>query len=379
MKKILSIIAGLLITAATYAQPYFQGTFVKDPGYATNRRIIFRMNPTATLTTAISYMEFSFRIPTSGTAPFTVANITSNTTLFPGLNMQRFPPDFLSGGFTYIKFVHNTATIASRTYIPDVNGFDVFTITLDGPPGIIPQADMASDVLGAQNFLFAVVDGAANFIDPGAGNQLYGPGFNINGGIHLLPLTNLVVPVKFTAFSATKKDNDALLTWTVENEIATTDRYEIERSIDGNTFDKIATLARNINNTNTSKTYNTVDPNLSITKKSGLIYYRIKQLDLDGRVVYSDIKSVRMGDNGGISVFPNPAHDFTNLSIDATNAGLVVIDLMSADGKQISTNSMQVQKGTNIKRISTNNLPAGTYLMRIKIENEIQVIKLTKL
>jgi hypothetical protein len=380
MKKLLSIIAALIITVTSYAQPYFQGTFLKDAAYATNKRIIFRINPTASITTAISYIEFAFRYPTAAVTTFNVNNITPNTTVFPGLNIQRLP-DFVDavGGFTYVKFVHNTATVASRTYAPNVNGFDVFTITTSGTPSTIPQIDMASDVLGAGNFVFGVVDGGGNFIDPGAGNQLYGTGFNVNGTIHLVPLDNIVLPVRIASFSAIKNDNNALLSWSVENETSSVIRYEVERSIDGVKFDKINTLSP-LNNGNTSNIYNLVDPNLSSIKNAGVIFYRISQIDFDGSFVYSEVKNVRVSDKGGfISAYPNPAREFTMLKVDAVEQGDINIMIVNAEGKQLQTTILKAQKGINLKRIDMSNLPAGTYMLRAMISGELKTIGVIKL
>ncbi len=356
----------------------FKGTIVA--GSAPNS-VMLKIRPNATLSGQITNLQFTVQIPNT-VSPQPTASIRSNplSANVPTLNYLTQVTN--EGGFYTYLFA---ATTVGSPVFNFTNGVEVnaLEIQFGSGPAATSSVRFAHLPDGGSTFQLA-------FYVEVAGNDLtdypapfYGPGA-VNGGsptgsaYSFVPIAGIALPVKFTAFSATKKDNDALLTWTVENEIPTTARYEVERSIDGNTFDKIATLARD-NSNNTSKTYNTIDPNLSSTKKSGLIYYRIKQLDLDGRVVYSDIKFVRMAENGGISIFPNPAQDFTNLSIDATNAGLVVVDLVNADGKQFSTTSMQVQKGTNIKRIPTNNLPAGTYLMRIKIENEIQVIKLTKL
>jgi hypothetical protein len=380
MKKLISIIAAVLITLACYAQPYFQGTFVKDAAYAANKKIIFRINPTASITTAISYIEFAFRYPTAAVTSFNVANITPNTAVFPGLNIQRLP-DFvdLPGGFTYVKFVHNTATIASNTYAPNVNGFDVFSITTSGTPSIIPQIDMASDVLGAQNFVFGVVNGAGDFIDPGAGNQLYGTGFNVNGTVHLLPLDNIVLPVRIASFTAIKNDNNALLSWTVENETSSVIRYEVERSIDGVKFEKINTLVP-LNNGNTSNIYNLVDPNLSTIKNGGVIFYRISQIDFDGSFVYSEVRNVRVSDKGGlISAYPNPAREFTMLKVDVVDEGDINIMLVNAEGKQLQTTLLKAQKGINLKRIDMSNLPAGSYALRAIISGELKTIGVIKL
>jgi Secretion system C-terminal sorting domain len=377
MKKVLSIIAGLLITAASFAQPYFQATIVKDPANATNNRIIFRMNPTATITTAIGYIEIAFRYATATTPPFVPAGIIPNTTTFPGLNIQRLP-DFVSGGFTYVKFVHNTATIASNTYVPNVNGFDLFSIAIQGTPAVISQIELASDALGTGDYVFGVADGGGNFLDPGAGPQLYGPGYTVAGNIHLVPLTNVPVPVKFNGFTATKRDNTALLNWSVENEGPVTSHYEIERSTNGVSFGKIARVEAK-NNGATSNAYSLTDLNLTSVRTEGVIYYRIKQYDKDGQFVYSDIKSVRLDGRGfAISVFPNPVKDVATLTIDLVQDGDIIINITDAAGKQVKQLQVQGFKGLNTKKVDMLSMASGTYLLKVTTGTEVKTLSIVK-
>lgn len=377
MKKFLTIISALLITGASYAQ-YFQGTFVKDPDNAVNNRIIFRMNPTGPITTAISYIEIAFRYPTASTPAFTVAGLTTNTASFPSLNIQRLP-DFVAGGYTYVKFVHNTGTVASNTYTPSSNGYDLFSIALQGPPAVIPQIELCSDVAGTGDYVFGVVDGAGNLIDPGANPQLYGPGFNINGGIHLVPLANVTVPVKFNGFTATKRDNDGLLTWSVENESPVTDRYEVERSFNGLDFGKFASVPAK-NNGLTANTYLLTDANLSGLRASGgIIYYRIKQIDKDGQAVYSEIRSIRLDSKSfTVGVYPNPVKDVAVLSIDLLDNEAISLLIIDAAGKQVQQMQVQGVRGLNVKKVNMAAMPSGTYQFKIRTAAEVKTLSVVK-
>jgi Secretion system C-terminal sorting domain len=377
MKKVLAIISGVLMMAGSYAQQYFQGTLVKDPNNEINNRIIFKMNPTGSLTTAISYIETAFRYPTASTPAFVVAGLTSNTATFPGLNIQRLP-DLVSGGFTYVKFVHNTATVASNTYTPSANGYELFSFALQGTPAVIPQIEMVSN-LSTGDYVFGVVDGAGNLIDPGAGNQLYGPGFTIASGVHILPLTNVPVPVKFNGFTAIKKDNDGLLTWSVENESPVTDRYEIERSFNGVDFTKFATVAPK-NNGLGSNVYNLTDANLSsLRTSSNIIYYRIKQTDKDGQFVYSEIRSIRLnGKNFSAGVYPNPVKDVAVLSIDLLENEPVSVMIIDAAGKQVQQIQIQGVKGLNVKKVNMGSFASGTYQFKVKTTSELKTISVVK-
>jgi hypothetical protein len=219
----------------------------------------------------------------------------------------------------------------------------------------------------AQTNLFYGSTGVVN--DPGG----WGSGTSF---VIVQPLT--VLPVKFTNFVVEKDNNNALISWKVQNESNSTKHYEIERSIDGFTFDNIKTL--NLLFNNSENTYNFLDKNLSSTKNMGIIYYRIKQVDIDGKFVYSEIKSIRLDDKAiFVSAFPNPAKEFTIVRIDAIESGNVLFTLVNADGKQLMTTTMQAQKGSNLKKIDMSEFAKGNYFLKIVIGGELKTIGVVKL
>ncbi|MEP6675221.1 MAG: T9SS type A sorting domain-containing protein [Ferruginibacter sp.] len=377
MKKIFIVLFGIVLSFSGVAQ-YFQGSFTKDVNNSTNYKISFKMKPTATMTTAISYIEVAFRYPTSGTPAFVVNSITSNNVNFPNLAMQRFPPDYNDGTYTYVKFVHNTATVPSATYTSGTE-YEIFNVVLNtanpGPDAVIPQIEMVSNLV-LQNYQFGVLDGAGNLLDPGAGAELYGPGFSINGQTHILPLANVTVPVKFTGFTATKRNDDAVLNWTVENESSITDRYEIERSLNAVDFTKIATVAPKYSGS--SNVYDATDLRLSSVRTNGAIYYRIKQIDKDGKFIYSEIKSVRMDKGLVISTYPNPVKDVTTVTLDLLEAADVSIAVNDAAGKELQKITIKGQKGINTKKVDLGAYAAGTYLLKVSIGSDVKTLSVVK-
>lgn len=369
MKKLLVILfCTLALTQVSNAQ-YFQGTFTN-----TGNKLSFKMKATGSITTAISYLEVAFRYNTATAPVFTVGSLTSNTTNFPNLSMQRLP-DYTDGSYTYVKFVHNTATIASRTY-NSTDELEIFSITLDGDPATM-DVDMSSDLVSG-NYVFGVVDGAGNFLDPGAGSQLYGPGFFTSGDGQYVPLSAVPVPVRFLGFNVNKSGNNAVLNWQVENEDANTDRYEVELSGTGIEFAKTATVAA-FNNGRTSNSYTFTKENISAVRNNGVLYFRIKQIDRDGRYVYTPIKSVRLDGKAFSAVaFPNPTRDITKLTIDLVDASPVLVFVTDASGKQVLTQQIQGQKGQNFRDISLASLAAGNYVIKVQAGTEVKTISVVK-
>jgi Secretion system C-terminal sorting domain len=357
---------------------------------STSRSIKIYIKTSAPLATPlqISTVQFNIAIPSTFT-PVPTATFTANTTFLSTVVWGISPP-VVEDGYLHYMITNNGAPIYSKL---DGTETEVLELTFSGNGTTnfrlvtLPEGGVAAT---GGNALFFCSSSTYN----SDGSNLYYTrpgttvlnGFSYRGGTGVLgdaisyaELTApIVLPVKFTSFNAVKKDNDALLTWAVENEDSNTDLYEVERSIDGVTFEKVTTLAK-ANNTNISNIYNTTDANLSLLKNSGVIYYRIKQIDKNGRSTYSEVRTVKMVDKAGISAFPNPVKDFTTVKIDLLEATDVNIVLVNADGKQILATTMQAQKGVNLKRVDMSNFASGNYTLKASIGDEIKTISVIKL
>ena len=370
MKKIFVIFAISLLSITSGYSQYFQATFNN-----TSNTLVFKMKPSANLTTSIAYLEFCFRYVTASTPLFTISDLI-NGSQFPSINIQR-RSDYVSGPYTYVRYVHNTSTIPSFAYQSGVE-YEICRLNLIGAG--VGNFEMASD-LNDPNFetVFGVVDGGANFIDPGANDQFYGPGFNIAGTTHLLPLANVPIPVKFTGFTAIKKDANGVLNWKVENETAVTDIYEIERSFNGRDFVKIANVAVKpiISGSNTN-VYEYTDYNIK-SLRSDIVYYRIKQVDKDSKFAYTEIKSIRLdGKQFSVNIYPNPVISIGNVNIDLVADENINIFLTDANGKEIKKTIITGKSGLNVYKINMTVLASGSYQLKVTAGTETKVLSIIK-
>lgn len=96
-----------------------------------------------------------------------------------------------------------------------------------------------------------------------------------------------LLPVSFTSFYISRSDNNIALSWSTDREMNNS-HYEVERSIDGREWKKIA-MFLGAGTTNNVNTYTYTDRNIS----NPVIYYRIRQVDISGRSVYSSVKTIR--------------------------------------------------------------------------------------
>jgi hypothetical protein len=368
MKKIITLFSLFILTGSIAFAQYFQSTMTNQ-----SNKVSVKLRPTATMTTAIGFVEFYIRYNTASTPAFTIGNVTPNVTNFPGLSFG-LGAGFTDGAYTYKNFVA-TVTVPSATYTGGTE-YELVTFTLDGAPAVA-DIELASDfALGT--YYFAINDGGGLQIDPGSNPQFYGPGYNTSGTGHFLPLIGVPVPVKFLGFDAVKKNNTAVLNWTVENENANTDKYIIERSANSIDFTPVASIAA-LNNGRGSNTYSFTQDNLSAIRSTGVIYFRIKQVDKDGKSIVTPIKNVRLdGKAFAVNAYPNPVRNITKLTIDLVEAADIVITVADATGKQVKAIQMQGFKGTNFRDVNLTDLSSGNYLMNVRAGNELKAISLVK-
>ena len=115
------------------------------------------------------------------------------------------------------------------------------------------------------------------------------------------------LPIELLDFSATlQSDNTVRLDWTTASEI-NNDHFEIQRSENGDHWDTIGTIEGQGNSPNISRySFNDQQP------LDGRSYYRLKQVDIDGKFTYSKIESVRL-EPEVFHIYPNPAAEYIKI------------------------------------------------------------------
>lgn len=112
------------------------------------------------------------------------------------------------------------------------------------------------------------------------------------------------LPVTISAFAAHKNNNSVLLSWTTGSE-QNNKGFEIERSANGNSWNNIGFTPTAAHNGNSSQKINySFTDNTAIT---GQNFYRLKQIDFDGKFEYSEVRVVVMSAEKSVTIFPNPA------------------------------------------------------------------------
>ncbi|HVT85087.1 MAG TPA: T9SS type A sorting domain-containing protein [Chitinophagaceae bacterium] len=199
------------------------------------------------------------------------------------------------------------------------------------------------------------------------GNGTVTLGASIRWGAMLIALkapSQAPLPVTLTKFSVSKSGNDALLSWTTATEI-NNDHFEIERSADGINFSTIGTVA---GSGNSSQLINYQFTDHIWESSATIFYYRLKQVDIDGKSSYSKIIVLRLN-NLAISnytVYPNPFTSDLKLQISSQKETDIVIQIHNSAGQLEVSQKASLQTGDNI--IVVQNLGAlspGLHLMKI--------------
>jgi hypothetical protein len=185
--------------------------------------------------------------------------------------------------------------------------------------------------------------------------------FTLNGG----NAGGSQLPVKLLFFNASRIENKAKLSWATSLEI-NNEKFEIERSADAVSFEKIATVKGGGNTTNLQD-YATFDEQ----PLSGWNYYRLKQIDFDQAFEYSNIASVYFEEGEfAIAVYPNPAKN----SIMIQTFG----DTKIYDAAIYNSLGQEIRKAEFNINMSIEDLASGTYTIKVIAGEKIIVKQIVK-
>lgn len=193
---------------------------------------------------------------------------------------------------------------------------------------------------------------------------------SLNTNFHILPL-------KYISFNANwYDDNDAQLKWITTNEI-NNDRFEIERSSDGINFTKIGKVKSVCGTCTRVNNYQYIDRNAALI--GPVIYYRIKQIDYNNQVGYTNIEVLQSKKEGTptLSIVPNPFINSFSLSIQYNsefNLDYIITDMQ---GRFITSEHL---KGLNEYKneIDLSKYDNGVYFLQITINGLSYNYKLVK-
>lgn len=187
-------------------------------------------------------------------------------------------------------------------------------------------------------------------------------------GLFNIPLMiqGTILPVSLTYFDVNKQDGGILSQWTTANEV-NNDGFELQKSMDGSKFNSIAWIEGH-GTTSEKNTYSYLDSETS----TGFHYYRLKQIDNDGRSSFSDVKSVMIDSKKEYTIYPNPSSKGT-LEISGLDDELVDVVIHDSNGRFLSST-----KGSN-GTVDVSHLQPGLFFVQINNGVKTSIIRWVKL
>lgn len=174
------------------------------------------------------------------------------------------------------------------------------------------------------------------------------------------------LPVSLVSFKAVLNiDKTVSLQWNTINEI-NSKQFIVERSANGVHFTAVDSVAAN--STSGNHQYSSLDRK----PLEGLNYYRLKQVDKDGKFTHSTtvMVNVKMKNTNAVVVYPNPVKNVLNLKITSSNNSKGEIIITDALGKIIRTENTFFSIGAEHKQLNIASVAAGTYYIVIKVGDE---------
>jgi len=179
--------------------------------------------------------------------------------------------------------------------------------------------------------------------------------------------------VEWLHFNAKHIDGVVLLEWATASE-QNSDYFDVERSKNGTDWENFYKKAA-AGFSSTTKSYSVIDKNFY----NGISYYRLKQVDFDGKFKYSDIAFVNVSTNKvDINIFPNPTRDILYLEIsefnliNSTKIDCVIFDIY---GNEVVRNNISTQKTS----INLQPLSKGAYYVQLNTGNYTFMKKIIKM
>ena len=309
---------------------------------ASEKSSVVTLSPTGLVGVNFVAAKYNNGTPT-GTTPTVVAKGSSITSVLNG-GLLTLTPDQQPTAGTYglsFSLTGSTNTVANPLrYLIIKRDNNTSPWVFQGENNTAP----ISTGSGTTNMVTTSLDGITSFSDfaMGIGDQ---------------PIT---LPVRLMNFTAKASGNLALLNWQTASEL-NNDKFEIERSTNATDFVKIGEVKGNGTSQKIS-VYSFLDR----APANGANYYRLKQVDFNGKFELSDAKAVNFNlETAAFSIYPNPTTEVVNFSSE-----IMAVEIYNLRGTKVfqfsgNTNSLKIPKS----------LSSGVYIIKATLKGGAKVSK----
>lgn len=179
-----------------------------------------------------------------------------------------------------------------------------------------------------------------------------------NMGISAISVTSVPLPLTLVAFNAIAQQKTALLTWTTANE-ENVESLEVQRSNDAQSFTTIEKVQ--LKGTATGQTQYAVK---DAQPASGNNFYRLQLQDFNGKITYSDVKTVSFNEQPNTSVTPNPTKGASVIRFQSPLTENAQVQVYDANGRMLECS--KILAGAQTATADMQNFLPGVYYVTIR-------------
>jgi hypothetical protein len=240
--------------------------------------------------------------------------------------------------------------------IGTISNFGWFKASYDGNYEVVEEMSPSSPLLASAQIIYPTNSGTEqgmNFV------EFLVNSFSTFGFFASTQMTPL--PVTLTDFSVKCNYEDLQLTWTTASEFESS-HFVVEHSRNGLDWNEVL-VVEGAGTTNQSTNYS-----VSLPKNTLVHYYRLKQIDLNGSIVYfGPIAANCEGQDNTWTVYPNPGSDLVNVELFSSKSdGLAHLVLIDLEGRVIQEHQVNLVKGRNELQLQVADLAHGIYMLQLR-------------
>lgn len=192
------------------------------------------------------------------------------------------------------------------------------------------------------------------------GNDFVSKSFIVAAGASL--------PVRSVHLGSTSNASTVNLKWVTESEY-NTEKFVIERSVDGRSFSAIGE-SKAAGNTSSATSYTSSDDIRAIATKP-VLFYRIKVVDTDGKYSYSNTIAIRLAKQTKAQVWPSPFSSQLNVQVEQEAGATLDVKIYNMTGVLVYNKRQTTTAGTNTIQLvdQVSKLSAGMYVIELVSNN----------
>lgn len=174
----------------------------------------------------------------------------------------------------------------------------------------------------------------------------------------------VALPVELVEFKGEIRGGNTILNWSTATEINNAG-FEVQRSTDGKDFRKVGWVTGEVNSSR-KLSYEYTDNTIQSNRE---YYYRLKQVDVDGRHEFSNVITVTHRDHSRLmleEIMPNPvAADQVLLQLSSGNEEQLRLEIFNTVGERVMEQEIRTNVGYNSHTLDIQSLSNGTYFVKV--------------